>query len=345
MKDIYNILSSIPFKSEIFLHRYIKFITACVEQNKSIENDILIHHHFCPKAKSMFPQYKNLKEHSWNDAPLTYRQHFIAHMMLWRIYRNHAMTFAIRRFSLDFKNTNSRIYAKLKADYRNFVILKTITGEIIVCDKNDPRIENENWVHFNKGTVNVKDCSGKIIKVSTDDPRIISGELVNATKGLVPVKNKVGEIFQISVNDSRYISGELVHVATGLVAVKDKNGNNFSVSINNPEYLSGELVGVSKGFITTKDKFGNTHYVSTNDSRYLSGELVGHMKDKIRIKNGDKIKMIHKNDPIPEGWFPTRIYKEKFQKWINNGVIRKKHAINDPIPDGWCLGKKLRTLI
>ena len=37
-------------------------------------------HHVLPK--SMFPEYKNLREHSWNGVYLTAREHFICHWLL-----------------------------------------------------------------------------------------------------------------------------------------------------------------------------------------------------------------------------------------------------------------------
>lgn len=62
-----------------WLDRYIKFISLCV--NTATETtEYTERHHICPA--SLFPEYKNLRQYTWNLAVLTHRQHFIAHYML-----------------------------------------------------------------------------------------------------------------------------------------------------------------------------------------------------------------------------------------------------------------------
>ena len=81
---IYSILAS-KKHNEHHLNRYVKFIRNCMIKNKNFcgytEN-----HHIIPKAKSLFPEYTCFKTHPWNCAILTARQHFIAHMILRKVY-------------------------------------------------------------------------------------------------------------------------------------------------------------------------------------------------------------------------------------------------------------------
>jgi hypothetical protein len=82
--DIYAILSSKPHNPH-YLNRYIKFIKSCVEVNKGYSG-YTEKHHICPKADDMFPEYYSFYKNKWNCAVLTPRQHFIAHMFLWKTY-------------------------------------------------------------------------------------------------------------------------------------------------------------------------------------------------------------------------------------------------------------------
>ena len=82
--DIYILLSS-KTHNKHYLDRYLKFISS--RNLRSIPADIYTeNHHICPKAKDMFPEYKNLKEFKWNSIILTAREHFIAHWMLWKAF-------------------------------------------------------------------------------------------------------------------------------------------------------------------------------------------------------------------------------------------------------------------
>lgn len=85
MINIQEILLS-KSNDEFRINRYIKFINDCQQINIKTDNIILEKHHICPLAKDMFPEYKSFKEHPWNKALLTPRQHYIAHIMLWKIF-------------------------------------------------------------------------------------------------------------------------------------------------------------------------------------------------------------------------------------------------------------------
>lgn len=69
-----------------YLNRYIKFILTCSEKNVNQKN--LEKHHICPRSKYLFPQYQSFVEYPWNQAKLTHRQHYIAHLILSKVYTN-----------------------------------------------------------------------------------------------------------------------------------------------------------------------------------------------------------------------------------------------------------------
>jgi hypothetical protein len=110
--DIYSILASKPHNPH-YLHKYITFIEKC---QLSKQEGYLEIHHICPKAKDMFPEYKSFKENPWNKIALTARQHFIAHLFLWKSYPHSKSCFEAI-WSMKHQNkikVNSRIYESMK---------------------------------------------------------------------------------------------------------------------------------------------------------------------------------------------------------------------------------------
>jgi uncharacterized cupin superfamily protein len=272
-----------------YLTKYITFINNCQEKNKGYTG-YTERHHICPKAKDMFPEFTSFIEFPWNCVRLTARQHFIAHLLLYKTYPSIVsqskalyLMMAIQKIE-----ATSKLYASVKVQAveasKGQVTVKDSAGRTFSVSKTDARFLSGELVGVTKGTVPVKDVEGNTFSVSAIDSRYLSGELVHVSKGTVTVKNVEEKTSRVSTTDSRYLSGELVGVAKGRVPVKDLSGKTFSVSNTDERYLSGELVHVNKGTVTVKNVEGKTFSVSTTDSRYLSGELVGVTKGKISSK-------------------------------------------------------------
>jgi len=75
-------------------------------------------HHILPK--SIFPEFKNLKEYSWNSVLLTAKEHYICHMLIWKHYKKTNNIFAEKKmgYALRALNNNglynSKQYSNLK---------------------------------------------------------------------------------------------------------------------------------------------------------------------------------------------------------------------------------------
>jgi hypothetical protein len=94
---LYTILSNKPHNS-FYLDRYVKFILACIDKNSSTQNLIYVEqHHIAPKSKDMFPEYTSFKRYPWNKAILTYRQHIISHILLYKTYETQSQLLSILR--------------------------------------------------------------------------------------------------------------------------------------------------------------------------------------------------------------------------------------------------------
>ena len=80
--NIYNLLSSKPHNPH-YLKRYYAFIESC---RQTTSNPVVEKHHICPKAKDLFPEFSSFAKNPWNLISLSPRQHFIAHLLLWKTF-------------------------------------------------------------------------------------------------------------------------------------------------------------------------------------------------------------------------------------------------------------------
>lgn len=90
-----------------YINRYIKFISS--RENKKIINET-DYHHILPKAKDMFPEFKDLKMFPWNGIHLLHREHFIAHWLLAKSFPGSSQSLAFYHMSNNRNKRKSRDY-------------------------------------------------------------------------------------------------------------------------------------------------------------------------------------------------------------------------------------------
>ena len=162
--DIYAILESKPHNPH-YLKRYWNFIQRCAEVNKNLGTEVYTEsHHICPKSKDLFLDYKCFRKHAWNKIVLTARQHFLAHWMLFKAYRNQSTAYSLRTMSIGQSN---RYQSRSKS--KNYELIKRETTQIVSESR--------------KGIASYKDSQGNSVTCSTTDPRVLSGELISNSKG------------------------------------------------------------------------------------------------------------------------------------------------------------------
>lgn len=105
--NIYEVLRTKPH-SERHLARYVKFIQSRRPQEGRLEQ-----HHICPKASDLFPQYKSFRDYPWNRIALTYREHYIAHLLLWKVYGG-SQSVALQHMTRG-TTKKSRLYESIRA--------------------------------------------------------------------------------------------------------------------------------------------------------------------------------------------------------------------------------------
>ncbi|QJT71792.1 hypothetical protein TH1_110 [Shewanella phage Thanatos-1] len=159
-------------------------------------------HHIVPRSMGGSNSKNNL-------VKLTYREHFVAHMLLFKIHRNLSTAHALNMMNNSYNGNklNSSVYSslrKIRAEELSTSFKKTvsgkavlkniITGEIKLMDPG--KADRELWVGVNsgnrfngrKGYTVYKDSSGNCFSLKTDDPKIAElglkgiGNTVKATE-------------------------------------------------------------------------------------------------------------------------------------------------------------------
>jgi len=341
--DIYTILSSKPHNKH-YLDRYHKFIQACCQVNSLKTKEELGYtenHHICPKADDLFPNYKNFRTNKWNKAILTARQHFIAHLMLWKTYggsQTKAIYFMVEMNQENLKR--SSVYATLREDwakinpFNDTEFIKNCNLEKHGVDHNSKRQEIKQKIsESHKG------------KVKSEEHR---KNLSESKKGHVSALDENGNA--IYVTSEEFKERNLQGATKGRSVYKDKDRNNFSLSIDDPRVISGEVIS------TMND--GRSNYININgdrvrvfkdDPRVLSGEYKHINANTIVINNGKSERRVTK-DQLEEftncGWttggLPNEEKKTHIHKFINGSIKRKMINPDDIqkfIDDGWVKGR------
>ena len=96
-----------------YIEKYANFI----KTRKNIGNH---KHHILPKAKDMFPDFKCFKQNPWNMIKLTYREHFIAHKILAKIFPNSSQSRCFF-YMLNKSNKSSKQYQMLLEQHRQYL--------------------------------------------------------------------------------------------------------------------------------------------------------------------------------------------------------------------------------
>jgi ribosome maturation factor RimP len=310
--DIYSILRSKPHNPH-YLSKYITFIRNC--QQKNIEyKGYTESHHICPD--SMFPEYMCFKNNPWNKVNLTPREHYIAHIVLEKVFDNKEMKQALffmsngswkkysnyskryERLRLELKPVWESNGKKVGLTTKGFAVVKDKNGNILKIPVDDYRLKTGEVVGVMKNTTIVIDSEGNTYSVSVDDYRHLSGELKGIAHGYNIVKNKEGRVLRVSVDDKRLDTGELVSINKNMMSAKDSSGKTFWISTQDPRLKTGELFSTTTGQTLVKDKEGNVLRVSVNDPRFATGAIVGMHKNTVTVKdiNGNNYRVSY-DDP------------------------------------------------
>lgn len=282
--DIYLLLSSKPHNPH-YLNKYTRFIRNCQLKNQGYTG-YTERHHICPKAIDMFPEYSSFIYHPWNCAVLTARQHFIAHMLLWKVYNNDSMTRAFGVMSNYYSIKSSRIYQNIKQKYS-----KVVSKQM-------------------KNTVTVRKEDGTCMRISKEEFDK-NEQVFGSTKGMTYAVNNKGDGFYVKKDDLRFKTGELKGNNADTITITDgKTNKRINPNDNIP-------LGWYRGMSKDSPK-GSTWINNGKTSKMFKGDQIpkGWVKGrlfktkpkhvgsigKIWVTNGDQSKMINPHEVIPQGW-------------------------------------------
>lgn len=175
-----------------YLTKYYSFILRCYKHNTNI-NEYTENHHICPKSKDMFPEFKSLSEFKWNSIKLTYRQHIIAHIYLWKAYNTESqlrsILFTIGQHhvtKLNLKSVNTKLVESLKKELSNSRKGKFPGGYLL------------------DGTPNVSQSTRiKLSKLKTDFYSIPENRIAQSIRTIGIKKSSTEKISNYSLNRSQ----------------------------------------------------------------------------------------------------------------------------------------------
>lgn len=193
--NILEVLTSKPHNIH-YVKRYIKFIESCKIANKNFYG-YTERHHICPKAKDLFPEYKNLKENPWNSVELTAHQHILAHVILWKAFGGYqalALHYMLNHYNADTNPTligrvvpdsiKIRYLAKAREESTNAHKGKTTyvdkDGKHHFLEVNSPLIQELNLTHFKAGSTHSEIAKERMSAAKYPNKRVsiynLSGE-------------------------------------------------------------------------------------------------------------------------------------------------------------------------
>ena len=314
-----------------YLKRYLKFIEQCKIANEINPPNYVENHHILPKAKDLFPEYANFSKFRWNSARLTFRQHLIAHILLWKIFGG-SQILALR------------IMFNEKADFiSNRKIPTCIELRYLEKIKTDFQIFIQNKRYY-------YDKNENMYLVDIADPLIKELELVGNTHGSIWYNDGTSE-FKLQKNEtpeSHWVLGRLITFSDDVLSVLSEKAlgaimyndgtNNFYVSrgnepeshwvkgmiIQNEEKHKASLAKRSKRFANSKwynngVRNFNVAAGDSPDQDWIEGKICNFSKDGLDRLSKKAKNSRHYNDGIRN--FKVDAGVEPDPSWIKGMLI------------------------
>jgi hypothetical protein len=364
MQRILSILSSKPHNPH-YLNRYVKFIEWCASQPKT--EDYYESHHICPKAKDLFPGYKDLILNKWNSIDLTARQHIIAHVILWKTFGG-SQTQALH-YILNVQNEKTK-YSK-----------RSVPKSIDIKYAAKLKIEYNLW---RKEKTTYKDASGKKYFLEITDPLIQELNLVGYMKDSVQSDlhkqrhsdakkpNKVVEIYFLSNKTSVKLYSEDFHnyIEQGWRTYRTEEDYEFTRKLGNAK---NAVFWTGRNRYATRDGIYFGSYLK-GDPIIEQYDLILYRTEKQIAQNASRTKLaaaaklgtniytngvdeVFATEPPDPSWKLGRKPRDsewelkrkeaylkacKGAKTYTNGLVNTFIQEGDPIPDGFYPGMKFR---
>lgn len=309
-----EVLKSKPHNPH-YLNRYIKFISS------RIQTDGREVHHICPKAKDLFPEYTDLKVHNWNSVKLSYREHILAHVMLWKAYGGSQLS--ALHYMLSVQNSDT--------SYSD----RTIPTAYLI--RYIAKIKEEFYIS-RKGKSTYKDSSGNKYFLHKDDPLVQELNLVGNNTGL-----KMTTESKQSMSDSKLPNKKVkIYFLDNMkrVALRSEEciemvaqGWTYSLTLEDRQYIKQEANKKVSSKLKNKSNYATPDGIyygklSKDDPLIQELKLKPYITDGMKTANKTNVKY------AIEANIGTFIY--------NNGIEEAKFT-EDPEDKSWKRGRLPRT--
>jgi hypothetical protein len=303
---------------KVHLERYIKFINTRSEKNINIDDFEYNIHHIYPKsiaAKNGIEDFNG----DWNLIKLTHREHFIAHLILWKCgYKEmtHAFYYMANNPQMKYKRLNSRQYEILEKEYL-INMSEDFKNRIWINNGNEERFFDSTFI-MPEGFVLGRLSRGAWFNNGKQERWLMDENIPEGfVKGRIKGFNK-GKVWIYNGKEKRMIPKEQ-EIPEGF-----KLGAGFKPK--------------SYSFITNGKE---TKYLYDGDileDGWKKGSLNKGGKDLVWFNNGENNIKVRK-ELAPPGYVPGKLVKGFF---ITNGK-EAKLTTNENIPEGWRKGRIKRT--
>lgn len=304
-------LPNVEPKNLKHLIRYCNFINSRPE--RKLHQKGFHTHHIYPKSLAKKDDVQDY-DGDWNLIELTPREHFIAHLILWKCgYRN--MSFAFFRMvtcGKYFEKINSRQYESLISSIREENIL---------------RLKDTVWI--NNGT-NSKQVKPDEIPKGWDIGMVGDRQWIN--NGTENRYILTTEEVPAGFSKGRLSIGYWVH--------NDKEEKYTNEDVVPQGYEIGRLLTTTKNTKWITD--GKINKMIPKEQELPKGYKEGmttDVKGYRLITNGKNTKYLYDNETIPEGWQYGSTQDKQYVTWINDGEINKRWDMSKELPEGFILGR------
>lgn len=288
----------------INLEEYFTFI----EQNRlPVKQKSVTHaHHVLPQWA--FPEYKDFNQNIWNQVHLSIKDHFIAHLILWKNWKHEKNAHPVLRF-INFKFNLEVIENLSEEDYSLYAAAK----------------------HHRNAVQN--SMKGRAISAAHRENLIIAARNRKPNSHVTRVDIEQGKKVKIQIEEYENNKQRYAGISKGKPAwnkgVKGYNSGFLQVYVK----LTGD-----KQFITSEE-------YRTNKELYIhpsTGKTGSPGTLQVRNKLTGETSRIECTEY--EAHRDIYEFTSCGKKWYNNGEINLRFSYNDQIPEGFVSGRKPNSL-
>lgn len=320
-------MSELDFQQYLPSNKYIKTYLSLIRKRQANPLPIAGNHGHHVLMRSVFPEFD---KHPDNLVVLTYREHFIAHKLLW--------------MGTDWPQAQQAMWLMNNVDYDGGCQKKITSKEYSVLVEQLKETLSESMSKLTTGMMTALDHFGNRHWVRSDDPRLKSGELYSFWKGgahipkenlfeeappwlkslpkdSLPVFNKDGKFEFIPRGD---MSEEYRHINSGKTNIILKNGSRMKIDVDvySPSIHKHVNAGKKNAILVST---GKIIQADINDPRFSTGELeeyrnsfLGSEAHRAMLIERNKISRVW----IKKGEQSITVLPEDLEEYLSNGWVR-----------------------